>query len=164
MGKPRSILFVQTAFIGDAILATAMIESWHAAHPKDHLHLVVRSGNKSLFQGHPFSAVDCTCGRRRKTLLRTLPKPRMALGLELRGIGFDVLVTPHRHASSGVLALLSGAQTCSGFSSHPMSWLFAHSEEHAWGNGEHEIERNHRLLAPWVESDSSTKPQVVSRR
>lgn len=158
MGKPRSILFVQTAFIGDAILATAMIESWHAAHPKDHLHLVVRSGNKSLFQGHPFLSGLHVWEKSKNPFGRY--RNLVTLGLELRGIGFDVLVTPHRHASSGILALLSGAQTCSGFSSHPMSWLFAHSEEHAWGNGEHEIERNHRLLAPWVESEAPRNPKL----
>ena len=31
----RSVLFIQTAFLGDVVLATAALEAWHAAHPED---------------------------------------------------------------------------------------------------------------------------------
>ena len=145
MALPRKVLIIQTAFIGDVILATSLLESWHHAHPGDELHFLVRSGNESLLDSHPFLAG-----------LHTWKKPSNAglrywnlavLGIELRRMNFNVVVTPHRHISSGILMLMSGAKQRMGFSSHPLSRAFTHSQHHGLGNGEHEIERNHRLIA-----------------
>ena len=55
MPGPRKILFIQTAFIGDAILASAMWEAWHGAFPEDEIHVCVRLGNEALFQDHPIN-------------------------------------------------------------------------------------------------------------
>ena len=50
---PR-ILVIQTAFLGDAVLATALLEKLIAFHPDAAIDLVVRKGNEGLFVGHPF--------------------------------------------------------------------------------------------------------------
>jgi ADP-heptose:LPS heptosyltransferase len=50
----RQILVIQTAFIGDAILATAVLEKLHAHYPEAAIDFLVRKGNESLFVGHPF--------------------------------------------------------------------------------------------------------------
>ena len=47
-------LIIQTAFIGDVVLASAMLESLHQAFPTAELDILVRKGNESLFKGHPF--------------------------------------------------------------------------------------------------------------
>lgn len=49
----RSFLIIQTAFIGDVILATALIESLKRKFPDASIDMVVRRGNESLLQGHP---------------------------------------------------------------------------------------------------------------
>ena len=48
------ILLIQTAFIGDAILATALLEKTHQFHPQAQIDFLVRKGNEALFLDHPF--------------------------------------------------------------------------------------------------------------
>ena len=50
----KSFLVIQTSFIGDAILATSILESLHHSFPDANIDLVVRNGNESLFKAHPF--------------------------------------------------------------------------------------------------------------
>ena len=50
----QKILVIQTAFIGDVVLATALLESLHAQYPMAAMDVLVRQGNESLFHGHPF--------------------------------------------------------------------------------------------------------------
>ena len=50
----KNILVIQTAFIGDAILASSVLEKLHAFFPQAKISLLVRKGNESLYQEHPF--------------------------------------------------------------------------------------------------------------
>ena len=50
----KKFLVIQTAFLGDAVLATGLLEKLHAFHPDAAIDLVVRKGNDGLFTGHPF--------------------------------------------------------------------------------------------------------------
>ena len=54
MTSPTNILIIQTSFIGDVILATALLESIHQESPEANLSILVRKGNESLFEHHPF--------------------------------------------------------------------------------------------------------------
>ena len=49
-----TFLIVQTAFIGDAILATSLLEKLHEHYPYSKIDFLVRKGNEGLFQNHPF--------------------------------------------------------------------------------------------------------------
>ena len=51
----QKILVVQTAFIGDVILATGLLEKIHKHYPDAQLDFLVRKGNESLLKDHPFS-------------------------------------------------------------------------------------------------------------
>ena len=50
----KKILVIQTAFIGDIVLATSLIENLHQQFPEVMIDILVRKGNESLFQAHPF--------------------------------------------------------------------------------------------------------------
>ena len=144
MRAAQRVLFIQTAFIGDAILATSMLETWHAARPLDELHLCVRKGNETLFADHPFVKKAWVWDKSGGGLKRYVRLFR--LGFQLRSVGFDAVFTPHRHASSGWLARCSGAATRTAFSSHPLVRWFTEQHVHRFGDGTHEIERNHDLI------------------
>ena len=47
------ILIIQTAFIGDVILATALIEKLKIYFPASSIDFVLRKGNESLLEAHP---------------------------------------------------------------------------------------------------------------
>ena len=49
----QKILIIQTAFIGDVVLATALIEKWHQFYPEDQIDFLVRKGNEGLLEQHP---------------------------------------------------------------------------------------------------------------
>ena len=139
----RRVLFVQTAFLGDAVLATAAWEVWHAHFPEDEIGIVVRKGNEGLFDGHPWlgvGAVHVWAKSQPGRYLRLI-----ALGLHLRG-RYDCVIAIQRHASSGILALLSGARLRIGYATHPLAWTFHRAVDHVLGNGRHETERLHDLV------------------
>jgi ADP-heptose:LPS heptosyltransferase len=52
--RPKSFLIIQTAFIGDVILATALIEKLHAFFPDAHIDFLLRKGNEGLLVNHPY--------------------------------------------------------------------------------------------------------------
>ena len=134
----RRVLFVQTAFLGDAVLATAAWEVWHAQFPEDEIGVVVRKGNEGLFEGHPWlgeGAVHVWAKSQPGRYLRLL-----ALGLHLRG-RYDCVIAIQRHTSSGILALLSGARLRIGYATHPLARTFHRAVDHVLGDGRHETER-----------------------
>ena len=50
----RRVLFIQTAFLGDVVLATSAWEAWHQSHPEDQIDVLVRAPMDELFQEHPW--------------------------------------------------------------------------------------------------------------
>lgn len=51
---PEKLLIIQTAFIGDVVLATSLIENIHATFPDATVDFLLRKGNESLLTGHPY--------------------------------------------------------------------------------------------------------------
>ena len=50
----QKFLIIQTAFIGDVILATVLIEKLHANFPEAQIDFLLRKGNEELLAGHPY--------------------------------------------------------------------------------------------------------------
>ena len=50
----QKILIIQTAFIGDVVLSTAMIEKIHTHFPNAQIDFLVRKGNESLLDNNPY--------------------------------------------------------------------------------------------------------------
>ncbi len=47
-------LVIQTAFLGDVILATSVAEKLHQFFPDAEIDFLLRKGNESVFENHPF--------------------------------------------------------------------------------------------------------------
>ncbi len=144
----ESLLVIQSAFIGDAILVSSLLESWHAEHPHTQIDLLVRKGNHALYEHYPFVRQllvwDKQQGKYRQ-LLRLLRR--------IRRTRYDLIVNPHRFASSGLLSAFGGARYAVGFEKNPLSRFFSQRFAHeitTAPDSPHEIERNHRLIAQWV--------------
>ena len=56
MSLHQKFLIIQTAFIGDVILATPIIENLKNNYPNSEIHFCLRKGNESLFHDHPYLA------------------------------------------------------------------------------------------------------------
>ena len=134
-------LLIQTAFIGDVILATALIEHLHAAAPAAPLDVLVRRGNEGLLAGHPHVRRVLVWDKRQRKYAHL-----WQLLKEIRAGGYGRVITLQRFASTGFLTAFSGAPERIGFSQNPFSRFFTHRVPHVIGDGRHEVERNLELL------------------
>lgn len=138
------ILVIQTAFIGDAILATGIVESLHHHHPGASIDLLVRKGNETLFHQHPFLHEVLVWDKQQhkyRNLLRLLSV--------IRSRNYSAVVNIQRFAATGFLTVFSGAARKIGFDKNPWSRWFDERVPHSIRNREsplHEVERNHALL------------------
>lgn len=137
----KNILIIQTAFIGDAILASSVLEKIHHFYPEASVSLLVRKGNESLFENHPFLKEVLVWNKqigKYASLFSLLKKIRQSK--------FDLVINCHRYASSGFLTAFSGANYKTGFDKNPFSFLFTKKVKHVIGNGIHETERYNNLI------------------
>ena len=116
----KKILIIQTAFPGDVILATALLESLHHSKPEVKLDILVRKGNEVLFSGHPFIN-NLLVWDKSKNKFSNLFK----LISVIKSEKYDLLVNLQRFASSGLLTIFSNAKETRGFSKNPFSFLFS---------------------------------------
>lgn len=147
----QKILVIQTAFIGDVILATAVVEKLHAKWPEAEIDFLLRKGNESLFDGHPYlrRVIVRNKGEGKWKSLRKVLKV-------VRQEGYDLVVNLHRYLSSGLIAGFSkGGHVC-GFAQNPIAWRFDHKVKHVVSEsdpGLHEVERNQRLIADLTDEE-----------
>ncbi len=140
----RSILVIQTAFIGDVVLATALLESLHKAYPMASIDIAVRKGNELLFNRHPYINKVLIWDKKQQKYRHLL-----ALLKQIRSNRYEVVLNLQRYAATGFLTAFSGADTTIGFDKNPFSKMFTRSVLHEMGingAGGHETERNHRLM------------------
>ncbi|MEO6167216.1 MAG: glycosyltransferase family 9 protein [Chitinophagales bacterium] len=141
------ILIIQTAFIGDVVLATALVEKLYVSHTSAEIHFLLRKGNEGLLEGHPLIRKTWIWDKQRskyRNLLRLLQL--------IRKEQFDWVVNCQRFASSGFLTAFSGAKNKTGYAKNPFSFLFTRKYSHVIGKrGEteflHEVERNQHLIS-----------------
>lgn len=147
---PQKILVIQTAFIGDVILATALLEDLHQQFPDASIDFMLRKGNESLLDKHPFlNHVHVWDKKQGKwsslwKLVQSIRKER-----------YDLLVNLQRFASSGLATAFSRAKFTIGFEKNPLSTLFDRKKPHTIGDGSHETERNHSLIADLIDGKPS---------
>ncbi len=140
----KKILIIQTAFIGDVVLATALLESLHQENVASKVSILVRKGNEALFKGHPYIDQVLVWDKQQNKYGHWLQ-----LLFTIRASKFDAVINIQRYAATGLWTSLSGATMKIGFDKNPFSFLFTHKIKHqSIGNGLHEIERNHALLSP----------------
>ncbi|MEM6523205.1 MAG: glycosyltransferase family 9 protein [Bacteroidota bacterium] len=139
----NKILIIQTAFLGDVVLATSIIEKLVSSYPKCELHFLLRSGNQHILDLHPKLSKIWVWDKKHKyaqlfTIIRKLRNER-----------FDLIVNLQRFASSGLFTILSGAKETRGFKKNPFSFFFSKSVKHEISSSDHqhEINRNHKLIA-----------------
>jgi heptosyltransferase-2 len=150
------ILIVQTAFIGDVVLATALAEKLHHHYPNAQLDFLVRKGNEALFEGHPYIN-KVWVWNRKKNKYTGLVK----LALEIKKHHYHKLINLQRFFSSGLLSTLARADETRGFNKNPFSAFYnlkAGHEIKADGML-HEVERNQLLIADLTGSQAA-KPKL----
>ena len=150
-------LLIQTAFIGDVILMTALLEYLHQTAPATPVDVLVRRGNEGLLAGHPHV---------RRVLIWDKKHRKYAALWELlgqiRAAKYGRVVTLQRFASTGFLTAFSGAPERIGFTKNPLSRFFTRRVPHVIGDGTHEVERNLALLDASLNEELRIKNEELS--
>ena len=138
----KKILVIQTAFIGDVVLATSLIENLHLQLPEVRIDILVRKGNESLFESHPFLNQVLVWDKKNNKYQNWV-----GLLFTIRSSQYDVVLNAQRFAATGAWTAFSKAKIKIGFDKNPFSFLFTHAVVHQFSEkGQHEIYRNHQLL------------------
>lgn len=136
----KRFLIIQTAFIGDVILATALVESIAQKFPDAKIDFLLRKGNENILENNPHIHEVIIWDKKSKW------KSFWQVIKKLRTETYDQSITLQRFFSAALITLLIRSHKKSVFSNSPLSFLHRDKKPHIWGDGTHEIERNHQLL------------------
>ncbi len=141
----KKILIIQTAFIGDVILATSLLEKLHFHYPDAQIDFLLRKGNESLLFEHPFLNKMIVWDKKQNKILNLF-----TIIKNIRKEKYDVIVNVQRFFSSGLFTVLGNAKKTIGFDKNPLSMFFSTKIKHKINDNNqhflHEIERNNCLI------------------
>lgn len=155
MKNKQKILIIQTAFIGDVILATSLIEITRAKFPLAQIDFLLRKGNESIISTNP-NITNLYIWNKSQGKFKSLIK----LLFQIRKEKYDLVLNIQRFFNSGLLTAFSSAKVKIGFHSNPLSFLFTKKVTHkipysrkeidklnqSYSDFYHEVERNFMLL------------------
>lgn len=155
----KTILIIQTAFIGDTILASHFARAVKEEFPNSKIHFFLRKGNESVIEGLP--TIEKTWiwdkkGGKVKNLAKLI--------IELRKIKFDMVFNLHRHFNSGLVTAFMKSPFKSGFKQNPLSFFYDRKINHLIPHPKnwHEVQRNLELIPNYKIVDNSKiyKPEL----
>lgn len=173
----KKFLIIQTAFLGDAVLATALIEKLHRFYPDARIDMVVRKGNEGIFgtgdgdensPNGPIQQNGKFIGFHKHIGLFTLfvwdkrtNKTRNLFTLikDLRRTKYDAVFNCQRFFSTGLMTVLTKGRRKIGYRKNPLSFLFSRSVAHRIGDGRHEVDRLNDLIKDFTDG-SRPFPQL----
>lgn len=135
------ILIIQTAFLGDVILATPVICELKRLFPESEIDVLVKKGNESLLANNT-SINNVLILNKADGKWKSL----WSLIKKIRRHKYDLVINLHRFGSSGLITALSGSRSKYGFRKNPFSFLFTKAFQHNIGDGTHEVSRNLSLI------------------
>jgi ADP-heptose:LPS heptosyltransferase len=148
------ILIIQTAFIGDVVLATGILEKLHRFFPTAKIDFLLRKGNEGLLQNHPYLnqvlVWDKKSGKL-KNLFRLLKTARANR--------YDKIINVQRFFATALLTTLSGAKETIGYNKNPLSVFFSRRLPYRQSTTEkpvHEITRCNDLIAHFTDQHAVT--------
>ncbi|MCH1478815.1 MAG: glycosyltransferase family 9 protein [Crocinitomicaceae bacterium] len=142
----KKFLIIQTAFIGDVILATPIINNLYNCGIPIEIDVLVKKENASVLKNH--KQINALFTLDKSSKLRS----SFNLIRQFRKNKYDVVINLHRFASSGIITACSGASTKIGFDKNPLSMFYNKKYQHRIGDGTHEVDRNLQLIKDWVKT------------
>ncbi len=154
----QKFLVIQTAFIGDVVLATGLLEKLHSHYPSAQIDILVRNGNEALFINHPYLNEVLIWQKKEKKYQHLFELLKL-----IRSKNYHVVINTQRFAATGFLTAFSNAEQRVGFNKNPFSFLFTKKIKHRFSNDVassiHEVERNHLLIQSFS-NNTFSKPKL----
>ena len=136
----KKYLIIQTAFIGDVILATPLIESLKKSDSKNQIDILVKKENSSVLKNNRNINAVFTLDKSKKI------QSIISLIKKFRENEYDTVINLHRFASSGIITSLCKAKEKRGFGKNPFSFFYNKKFDHNIENGIHEVDRNLSII------------------
>ncbi len=118
-------LVIQTAFTGDVVLATAIVEKLHQFYPDAQIDFLLRKGNEGLLENHPYITNLLIWNKKEKKHINLVK-----MALRVRRERYTHIINPHRFPTSGFIMFMSGAKYTAGFDKNPFAFSFTKSAPH----------------------------------
>lgn len=153
----QKILVIQTAFIGDVVLATALVEKLKQYFPVANIDFLLRKGNESLLLNNPHINEVLIWDKKEKKIKNLLSTVK-----KLRSRKYDAVINLQRFFATGFITAFSGAKQKIGFDKNPLSFLFTKSIKHIISKTppfRHEVERNNDLVKAFTD-DRLIRPKL----
>lgn len=151
-------LIIQTAFIGDVILSTPVIEMLKKEFPMCRIDFLLRKGNEGLFENHPYIHKLYVWNKKDEKYAGMF-----SLLKEIRKEKYDYAINLQRFMATGFFTAFSGAQVKVGFNKNPLSLFFTKRYQHLIDplkSNVHEIDRNLLLLSEIVKNQVRQMPKL----
>ena len=137
----EKILVIQTAFIGDSVLALPMIQVLKKMYPQSEIHVLCIPPAEEIFKASPFvNEVKVLDKRNKHKSLISL----VNFTKKLREEKYTRIFSPHRSFRTALLVMLSGTRETYGFSNNSLNHVYKNLVEYK--SEHHEVQRNLDLI------------------
>jgi heptosyltransferase-2 len=157
----KKFLIIQTAFIGDVVLATPLIEKLRQHYPEAAIDFLLRKGNETLLAGHPYLRQVLVFDKKEHK-----QRNLFAIIRNIRREKYDYVINLQRFLTTGIITAFSGGKHTIGFDKNPLSFLFTTKVPHVIssnGSGQHEVVRNLSLINS-ITDDGFVRPRLYPSR
>ncbi len=147
----KKVLIIQTAFLGDVILTLPILQVLKEKNPDWQIDFLCIPSTAVLFKHNPLVNKLIIYNKRGGDSFSGIKK-------EIKG-RYDIVISPHRSARSGLLAYFSKAKKRITFDK--TSFNFLYTDKVKYVQGIHEIQRNLKLLKPLgIDENNIIKPEL----
>ena len=155
----KSILVIQTAFLGDIVLSTSFLRTLRKQNPQSKIYFLTTPVGVEILQGNPWNLELLSFDKRGSERGVTALWAKIR---HLRTLNIEVVYCLHRYFRSSLIAYATGAKKIVGFSE--AAGAFFYSERISRADFTYEAEKIHALLGEKFSSDSlarSLYPELV---
>lgn len=144
-----NILIIHTAFIGDIVLSTALIEKIAKRYEYSNIYYLTTPLGAQILKNNPNLKEIIVYDKRNKDKGF---KGIFKIVKELRKKNIDLCLTPHRYLRSSLLTFFSGAKIKIGYDVAPFSFIF--DKKIKYDKTKHEVEKLLSFLDDRIEEDN----------
>jgi ADP-heptose:LPS heptosyltransferase len=149
----KKILIIQTASLGDVVLATPLIEKLFDKYPNAKINFLLKYGYEGVFRRHPKLHHVIVWDKTEKKYKKLFELIKL-----IREHKYDAVINLQRFTSSGLITAFSGSPIRIGFNKNPLSIFYTKRIKHKIGKGldnPHETLRNLKLIESITDGGSA---------
>ncbi|MCR4819490.1 MAG: lipopolysaccharide heptosyltransferase II [Elusimicrobiales bacterium] len=158
--KPKKLLLLQTAFLGDCVLTLPLLKKMREVFPEAQITVITRPETVQVFSAAGLPGVTFIEDRKKTAKIKLAETLRIVS--ELTKQSFDAAIIPHRSFRSAFIAWKAGIPLRIGFSNSAGKFFLTHKVPFSWLM--HDVERNLSLLSPLAKDLQPSFPGIKQNK